>query len=96
MAKESKSIPQVTIIDSDSHWRDLGSGFREVIRYRSLLQNLVKRDVKVRYRNSVLGVIWSLLNPLLMMLVFSLIFGKLIPREDIRLYPIFFLVGLLP
>jgi ABC-type polysaccharide/polyol phosphate export permease len=96
MATEPKASPPVTIFDSDLRWRDLGSGFREVFRYRWLLQNLVKRDVKVRYRNSVLGIIWSLLNPLLMMLVFSLIFGKLMPREDIRLYPIFFLVALLP
>ncbi len=96
MATEPKASPPVTIFDSDLRWRDLGSGFREVFRYRWLLQNLVKRDVKVRYRNSVLGIIWSLLNPLLMMLVFSLIFGKLMPREDIRLDPIFFLVALLP
>ena len=96
MATEPKASPPVTIFDSDLRWRDLGSGFREAFRYRWLLQNLVKRDVKVRYRNSVLGIIWSLLNPLLMMLVFSLIFGKLMPREDIRLYPIFFLVALLP
>lgn len=68
------------------------SGFR----YHFLLSNLVRRDLKVRYRNSLLGVLWSLLNPLLMMLVFSLIFAKLMPREDIRQYAVFFLVGLLP
>lgn len=96
MGTDSKASTKVTIIDSDAHWHELASGIREAIRYRSLLKNLVKRDVKVRYRNSVLGVAWSLLNPLLMMLVFSLIFGKLMPREDIRAYPIFFLVGLLP
>jgi len=65
-------------------------------RYKYLLSNLVRRDLKVRYRNSVLGILWSLLNPLLMMLVFSLVFAKLIPREDIRQYAVFFLVGLLP
>jgi lipopolysaccharide transport system permease protein len=76
-----------------ARWRDdLQSG----LRYRYLLSNLVRRDLKVRYRNSLLGVLWSLLNPLLMMLVFSLIFAKLIPREDIRQYAVFFLVGLLP
>lgn len=74
-------------------WRD---DFRSGIRYRYLLSNLVKRDLKVRYRNSFLGILWSLLSPLLMMLVFSLIFAKLIPREDIRQYAVFFLVGLLP
>ena len=75
------------------HWRyEIASAWR----YKYLLSNLVRRDLKVRYRNSVLGILWSLLNPLLMMLVFSLVFAKLIPREDIRQYAVFFLVGLLP
>lgn len=88
--------PDVNLIDSSVSWHNWSSTFKDVIRYRYLLQNLVKRDLKVRYRNSVLGVLWSLLNPLFMMLVFSLIFGKLIPRQDIPNYPVFFLVGLLP
>jgi len=96
MATESKSSPQITIIDANVSWRDWPKNLRESIRYRSLLYNLTKTHVKVRYRNSILGVLWSLLNPLLMMLVFSIIFGKLMPREDIRQYPVFFLIGLLP
>ena len=96
MATQSKPDPRTIIIDSKIRWLDWRTNLRETFRYRSLLHNLVKRDVKVRYRNSVLGILWSLLNPLLMMLVFSLIFGKLMPREDIRQYAVFFLVGLLP
>jgi lipopolysaccharide transport system permease protein len=96
MATEGKSSPQITIIDANVSWRDWPKNLRESIRYRSLLYNLTKTHLKVRYRNSVLGVLWSLLNPLLMMLVFSIIFGKLMPREDIRQYSVFFLVGLLP
>jgi ABC-type polysaccharide/polyol phosphate export permease len=88
--------PDINLIDSSVSWHNWSSTIREVIRYRYLLQNLVRRDLKVRYRNSVLGILWSLLNPLFMMLVFSLIFGKLIPRVDIPHYPVFFLVGLLP
>ncbi|MFZ0543898.1 MAG: ABC transporter permease [Candidatus Promineifilaceae bacterium] len=88
--------PTVNLIDSSVSWHNWSKTIKDVIRYRYLLQNLVKRDLKVRYRNSILGVMWSLLNPLFMMVVFSLIFGKLIPREDIRQYPVFFLVGLLP
>lgn len=94
MALENR--PEINLIDSSVSWHNWSTTIKEVIRYRYLLQNLVKRDLKVRYRNSILGVLWSLLNPLFMMLVFSLIFGKLIPREDIRQYPVFFLVGLLP
>lgn len=96
MAPERSTSPQLTVIDANVSWRDWPKNLREAIRYRSLLLNLTRTNVKVRYRNSVLGVLWSLLNPLLMMLVFSVIFGKLMPREDIRLYPVFFLVGLLP
>jgi ABC-type polysaccharide/polyol phosphate export permease len=91
-----ESRPDTNLIDSSVSWQNWSTTIRDVIRYRYLLQNLVKRDLKVRYRNSILGVLWSLLNPLFMMLVFSLIFGKLIPREDIPHYPVFFLVGLLP
>ncbi len=68
---------------------------RELIQYRFLLRNLVARDLKVRYKNSLLGVLWSLLNPLLMMVVFSLIF-TIFRNEDIRDYSVFFLVGLIP
>ncbi len=69
--------------------------FGELYRYRYLLQSLVMRDLKVRYKNSVLGVLWSLLNPLLMMVVFSLVFSVL-SNEEIRQYPVFFLVAILP
>jgi hypothetical protein len=47
--------------------------------YQSLIRNLVVRDLKVRYRNSVLGVLWSLMNPLLMMLVFTVVFTVMAP-----------------
>ncbi len=67
---------------------------RELLHYRYLLQNLVMRDLKVRYKNSVLGILWSLLNPLLMMAVFWLVFSAM--DNDIRQYPVFVLVGLMP
>lgn len=69
----------------------------ELARYRYLLQNLVVRDLKVRYKNSVLGILWSLLNPLLMMLVFTLVFTVLTrTQQDLRQHSVFILVGLLP
>jgi len=49
----------------------------EIIKYRELLRNLVIRDIKVRYRRSVLGFVWMTLNPLLMMLVISIVFSEL-------------------
>ena len=68
----------------------------ELVSYRDLIVNLVVRDLKVRYKSSVLGFIWSLLNPLLMMLVFALVFTILFPNSSIPHFPVFLLCGLLP
>jgi len=57
---------------------------------------MVVRDLKGRYKSSVLGFFWSLLNPLLMMLVFTVIFTLIMPNNQVRSYPIFLLCGLLP
>lgn len=63
--------------------------------YRHLVANLVIRDLKVRYKNSLLGFMWSLVGPLLMMSVFWLVFSVLL-RQQIRDYAVFLLVALLP
>lgn len=69
---------------------------REVWRYRELIGNLVLRDLKVRYKNSLLGVAWSWLNPLLMMVVYTVFFTVLWGNDRIERYPVFVLSGLLP
>lgn len=69
---------------------------QELSRYRALIRNLVVSEIKARYKNSVLGFVWSLLNPLAMMLVFTVIFGVLWPNNTVENYPIFLLCGLLP
>ncbi len=63
--------------------------------YRFLIYNLVVRDLKSRYRNSVLGFLWSLLNPLGMMLVFTIISPMLFRDYTIENYPVFLLSGIL-
>lgn len=63
--------------------------------YRELLKNLVIKDLKVKYRNSFLGFLWSLLNPLMMIVVYSVAL-KYILRVQIENFPLFLVVGILP
>ncbi|MDQ1639502.1 MAG: lipopolysaccharide transport system permease protein [Pyrinomonadaceae bacterium] len=66
--------------------------------YRELLYFLIWRDIKVRYKQTALGVVWVVLQPLLMMMIFTLFFGKLagIRADDGIPYPLFAYAGLLP
>jgi lipopolysaccharide transport system permease protein len=68
----------------------------ELSAYRDLIANLTVRDLKVRYKGSVLGFLWTLLNPLAMMVVFTIVFTVMMPNNKLPKYPIFILVGLLP
>jgi len=61
-------------------------------KYKNLLRELVARDIKVRYRRSVLGMLWTVLNPLLMMTVITIVFSTLF-RQNIEHYPIYYLAG---
>ena len=69
---------------------------KELMRYRELIKNLVIRDLKVRYKNSALGILWSLLNPLAMMGVFTVVFTFMMPNNTIDKFPVFVLCALLP
>jgi lipopolysaccharide transport system permease protein len=84
-----------TIIDPPGGWEL--PHFGEVWEFRELLYFLTWRDVKVRYRQTALGVLWALLQPLLAMLVFSLFFGRLAKvSSDGIPYAVFALAGLVP
>jgi len=72
------------------------SKLRELFSYRELIENLVVRDLKVRYRSSVLGFFWSWLNPLLLMTVFTVVFTVMVPNLAIPKFPVFVLSALLP
>src|ERR1700749_1094370 len=68
-------------------------------RYRGLIQSLVARELKARYRGSVLGFFWSFINPLMLLLVYSFVFSFVMPSAtDPRVvpYPLFMFCGLLP
>lgn len=60
--------------------------------YKDLLYNLVSRDIKVRYRKSFLGMLWTVLNPLLMMIVMTIVFSTLF-KSTIDNFPVYFLAG---
>ena len=64
-------------------------GFR---RFTPLLRELVVRDIKVRYRHSALGLVWTVLNPLLMMVVITIVFSTLF-KQNIPNFPIYYLSG---
>jgi lipopolysaccharide transport system permease protein len=69
---------------------------KELWRFRALIRALVKRHLAMRYRGSALGFLWSLLNPLCQMAVYSLVFQYYIRFNGVEHYPIFLLCGLLP
>ena len=71
---------------------DVVSYLRGLLKYRWLLFQLVARDNKVKYKRSVLGYFWSLLNPLLMMIVMTAVFSNVF-RFDIPNFPVYFLCG---
>lgn len=68
---------------------------RELYQYRGLLLSLIQRELKARYRNSVLGFLWTFLNPTLQMVVYTLVFSVFM-RQKIESYTYFMFVGLLP
>lgn len=68
----------------------------EVWQYRELLINLTIRDLKVRYKNSALGIAWSLLNPILMMIVFTVVYAVMLSQNNQHDFAAFILCGLLP
>lgn len=66
----------------------------EIFRYKELLRNLVAKELKVKYRGSVLGFSWSLLHPLLLIVVYALAF-RFIMRIPLESYPLFLMIGIL-
>lgn len=93
-ATDPKKGPQ-QIIEPNSG--SMGDWLREAWRYRELLLFLVWRDIKVRYKQTALGVAWAVLQPAMTMAIFTVVFGKLakVPSDGVP-YPLFSLAGLVP
>jgi lipopolysaccharide transport system permease protein len=93
-APEPASLP-VTIILPPSGWQLIN--VRELWKFRELLGFLIWRDVKVRYKQTLLGAAWAVLQPAMMMVVFTVFFSRMakVPAGDLP-YPLFVYAGLLP
>jgi len=91
---ENTAIP-LTIIEPSKGW--IPVDFKEIWKYRELLYFLTKREIQVRYKQTVLGGLWAIIQPFFTMVVFTLFFGRLakMPSDGIP-YPIFVYAGLLP
>jgi len=83
------------IIEPTRSWLSLK--LRDIWEYRELLYFLTWRDVKIRYKQTVIGFLWAIIQPLLKMVVFSIIFGGLVKMDSEGFpYPLFLYAGLLP
>jgi lipopolysaccharide transport system permease protein len=84
-----------TVIEPPRGWQLINA--RELWQYRELLGFLTWRDVKVRYKQTLLGASWAILQPAMMMIVFTIFFGRMakVPTGDVP-YPLFVYAGLLP
>jgi len=91
----NNSTSNITVIRARKGWGAINVG--EMWKFRELLYFLAWRNIKVKYKQTALGVVWAILQPLLAMLVFSIIFGRLakMPTDGVP-YPLFVLIGLLP
>jgi lipopolysaccharide transport system permease protein len=91
----NNSTVPITVIEPKKGWVPID--FKEIWEYRELLYFLTKRDIKVRYKQTVLGGLWAIIQPASTMVIFTLFFGRLakMPSDGMP-YPIFVYVGLLP
>jgi ABC-2 type transport system permease protein len=86
---------EIQIIESKRRVFVLIADIKEIWRYRDMLINLVRRDLRSRYKGSVLGFLWTFVNPLLQLIVYALVFPHVL-RVNIENYTLFLFVALLP
>jgi lipopolysaccharide transport system permease protein len=95
--KPNTELPDKPLILIEPRRSSIALNLHELWQYRDLLYILTLRDIKVRYKQTVLGVLWAIIQPLFMMIIFTAFFGRLagIPSDGIP-YPLFVYAGLLP
>jgi ABC-type polysaccharide/polyol phosphate export permease len=82
-----------TTIRTPLHWQSV-SVYADLFRYNDLFLNLFRRELRVKYRGSMLGLAWTLINPLVLMAVYTVIFSVLWKAVSVKHYPLFVLTGL--
>lgn len=96
-SENERPLPEkpLIVIEPSRGWVSLN--LSDIWQYRDLLYILAMRDIRIRYKQTVLGAAWAIIQPLFTMLIFTLFFGKLagMPSDDIP-YPLFAYAGLLP
>jgi len=92
---ELKSVQVLTVIEPGRQERDY---WRDLWRYRELFQVLAWRDLSVRYKQTAIGVLWALIRPLLTMVVFTIVFGRIaqLPSDGSTPYALMVFAGMLP
>src|SRR5438045_756906 len=87
--------PKLLTIEPERGWQPINA--RELWRFRELIYFLIWRDVKVRYKQTILGAAWAVLQPAMLMVVFTIFLGKVakVPAGD-GPYPLFVYLGVLP
>ena len=94
LAEENANYPEI-VIQPQSGW--IAIDWKEMFAYRELLIFLVKRDISVRYKQTVLGSAWAVLHPLMLMLIFTFFFGRLVSIKSEGVpYPVFVFAALIP
>ncbi len=94
-AAQAVTEPPVVRLQASGRW--VGLGLRHVWEYRELFYFLIWRDIKVRYKQTVLGAAWAIIQPFFTMLIFSAVFGRLarLPSDHVP-YPLFCFAALVP
>ena len=89
------NTPMQTVIEQSKGWQLVN--LRELLRYKDLFYFLVWKEIKVLYKQTILGLTWAIIRPLFTMVIFSVVFGRLakIPSDGVP-YPIFAFVALVP
>lgn len=95
MSKKNPDSSSITVIKPATGWSPID--FKELWAFREILLFLVSRDIKVKYKQTYLGIAWAILQPVANMIVFTLFFGRLakIPSDGLP-YPVFTFTALLP